>query len=92
MNKTAFQKLINSIVIRKYQWIVDFNVQLYFDAPLEKYEVYYYIDPNLDGSPDITEKWDEVKKLTKNIFDTLGPNRYQSLGEILFLVKYAGSY
>jgi hypothetical protein len=74
---TALNKLINKLIIRKYKWIVTCGINVFYDEPLEKYSVYYYVE-----SSDISDKEIEVKEiieLTENLFKLLGPESYQML-------------
>jgi hypothetical protein len=49
--------------------------------------VYYYVRPEDDGSFTVTEEMSEVEELTNTLFRMLGPEIYQSLTEVLFLIK-----
>jgi len=88
MNKNSLHKIISSFVIPKYPWIEEFSIQVYLDSPIEKYAVYYFVNPEDDGTFTVTSEMEEAEKFTKNLFSMLGPNTNQYLNEILFLVKY----
>jgi len=87
MNKDSLHKVIDSFVIPKYPWIEEYDIKVYLNSTIRKYSVYYYITPEDDGSFTVTEEMDDVEKLTETLFRMLGPERYQILNEILFLVK-----
>jgi len=87
MNKDSLHKIISSFVIPKYPWIEEFTIQVFFDAPTEKYSIYYFVKPEEDGSFTVTEEMSEVEKLTETLFRIIGPDKNQYLNEILFIVK-----
>jgi hypothetical protein len=75
MDITLLHKLISKIIVRKYKWIVDYEIGYFYNSPIEKYTVTYYTD-----SPFIDDKEDEVnqvEKTTENLFAALGPDRHQ---------------
>jgi len=85
MNITSLHKIIQSFILPKFPWIVDYQIESYYDSPIEKYTVAYYID-----SADITDKEDEaneVENLTNNLFKMLGPGRYQNINDVEFIYK-----
>jgi len=87
MNKNSLHKVIDSFVIPKYPWIEGYDIEVYLDAPIEKYSVYYYVRPEDDGDFTVTEEMDEVEKLTETLFRMIGPERNQVFNEVIFLVK-----
>jgi len=82
MNVVSLQKIINKLVLPKYDWIVSYEIDSFYYRPFENFRVVYYVD-----SPDITDKEDEVKKvekLTENLFEVLGPVGTQVLRGVVF--------
>jgi hypothetical protein len=87
MNKNALHRIIGSVILPRYPWIEGYSIELYLDAPMEKYTIYYYIKPEDDGDFTVTEEMNEVEKMTEDLFRIIGPDRHQVLQEVLFLVK-----
>jgi hypothetical protein len=87
MNKNSLHKIIDAFVLPKYPWIEGYHIEFYLDAPLEKYNIDYYVKPEEDGLFTVTEEMNEAEKLTDSLFRMLGPEPYQILNEIIFLVK-----
>ena len=82
MNVVSLQKIINKLVLPKYDWIVSYEIDFFYYRPFDNFRVIYYVD-----SPDITDKEDEVKKvekLTENLFEVLGPVGTQVLRGVVF--------
>ena len=85
MDRTSLHKIIQSFILPKYPWIVDYHIDFYYDSPIEKYTVTYHTD-----SPDITDKEDEVnevEKLSHSLFKMLGLGRNQSINDVEFVYK-----
>jgi hypothetical protein len=85
MDRISLHKIIQSFILPKFPWIVDYHIEFYYDSPIEKYTVTYHTD-----SPDITDKEDEaneVENLTNNLFKMLGPERHQSINDVEFVYK-----
>jgi hypothetical protein len=75
MDITLLHKLISKIIVRKYKWIVDYEIGYFYNSPIEKYTVIYYTDsPNIDDKED---EVNQVEKTTENLFAALGPDRHQ---------------
>ena len=87
MNKNSLHKIIDSFVLPRYPWIEGYHIELYLDVPFEKYNIDYYVKPEEDGSFTVTEEMGKAEKLTEDLFRMLGPEHYQILNEIIFLVK-----
>jgi len=75
MDKISLHKLIGRLMLRKYKWIVDYKINLFYNSPIEKYTIIYYTDsPNIDDKED---EVNQVEKTTENLFAALGPDRHQ---------------
>jgi hypothetical protein len=75
MDRTSLHKLISKIIVRKYKWIVDYEIGYFYNSPIEKYTIIYYTDsPNIDDKED---EVNQVEKTTENLFAALGPDRHQ---------------
>lgn len=85
--KEALSKIIESFILPRFGWIVDYKISLYLNAPLEKYTVTYYVEPDEDGMLEVREEMDEVDNLTENFFKMMGPNGNQVLSEVFYVVK-----
>lgn len=86
MNNISLHKVIKSLVLKKYDWIVDYRIEFYFDS-LEKYTVIYYVNPDENGAFTITEEFKEVDELTNNLFKMLAPRSTQVLDGVVFRIK-----
>jgi len=97
--KEALDKLINKLVLRKYPFIVDFEINADTFRPVmgrlkdggitikigvEKYVVIYYVTPDEDGDITVTEDFKKVAELTENLFNLLGPKEYQRFDDVEF--------
>lgn len=87
MDNISLHKIIKSFVLPKYDWIEDYHINFYYDSPIEKYGIIYYVYPDKDGSFTVSEEMEEVESLTYSLFKMLGPSRYQMINEISFQVK-----
>lgn len=87
MIKDALHKVIESFVLPKYPWIYSYTISLYYDSPLEKYAVKYYVEPEENGSFTVTNEMSEVETITYDLFKMLGPDYGQFLNEVIFLIK-----
>ena len=75
MDITSLHKLISKIIVRKYKWIVDYEIGYFYNSPIEKYTIIYYTNsPNIDDKED---EVNQVEKTTENLFAALGPDRHQ---------------
>ena len=91
--KEVFDKLIRKLVLRKYPFIVDFEINADTFRPVmgrlkkigvEKYVVIYYVTPDEDGDITVTEDFKKVAELTENLFNLLGPKEYQRFDDVEF--------
>lgn len=86
MNNISLHKVIRALVLRKYDWIVDYRIEFYFGA-LERYTIYYYVNPDENGTLTVTEEIKEADELTHNLFKMLAPKSYQILDGVEFHIK-----
>jgi hypothetical protein len=91
--KDALDKLIKRLVLRKYPFIKDFEINADTFRPVmgrlkkigvEKFIVIYYVTPDEDGGITVTEDFKEVAKLTETLFKMLGPEHYQRFDDVEF--------
>lgn len=86
MNNISLHKVIKSLILKKYDWIVDYRIEFYFDS-LEKYSIIYYVNPDENGTLTVTEEVKEVDELTNTLFRMLGPRSTQILDSVEFHIK-----
>jgi hypothetical protein len=86
--KEALEKLIRRVILKKYQWIKNFDVPVSKHDDLNLYYVRYYVDNDIyDGLYVGDNK--EIKNIiseTKNLFNVLGPDRYDLLEGVFFSI------
>ena len=82
MDNISLHKLISKLILRKYKWIVDCQIDTFYNSPIEKYTVIYYTDSPYIG--DIEDEVNQVEKITQDLFRALGPGSYQSLQGVNF--------
>jgi hypothetical protein len=90
--KNSLYKLLTKLIVQNYTWIIDCEVNFKslrsgnkIDGIVEReeYSVTYYRDiPNMDDKEDEAMK---IASKTRELFNVLGPNRNQRLGEISFV-------
>jgi hypothetical protein len=84
MTKIALGKLLRSIILKKYDWIVNYKIDNYSYGFGEIYAVYYFVDsPDMNHIDEGVQK--EVKKTTEQLFKALGPGRSASFGGVEFI-------
>jgi hypothetical protein len=95
MMKVLLDKLIRKLIIGKYPFIQDFEInEKYFSSSfsngklkkigVEKYVVIYYVTPDEDGDITVTKDFKEVAELTETCFNALGPEHYQRFDDVEF--------
>ena len=95
MMKVLLDRLIKKLIIGKYPFIEDFEInEKYFSSSfsngklkkigVEKYVVIYYVTPNEDGDFIVTDEFKEVAELTETCFNALGPKEYQRFDDVEF--------
>lgn len=87
MNTKALRKIIDTLVLKKYDWIEDYDIDVYFDSPFERYTIVYYVYPEDYGSFTVTKEMRDVESTSDNLFKMLGTENYQILDDVEFRVK-----
>jgi hypothetical protein len=78
--KESLEKLIKRVMLKKYPWIKDFNISVTKGVEHDLYYVNYYVDDDIyDGDK---KEIKNIKSETKNLFNVLGPDRYDVFGGV----------
>lgn len=86
MHKTPLHKVIEAIILPKYDWIVDYKIRTHLNDPQEVYLITYFIEPDEDGEFMVRKEMDEVDNLTHTLFKMVdGENKI--LDNVFYLVK-----
>lgn len=89
MDKTSLDRIIQSIILPRYEWMNNFIVYLNIvETPtyLENYTITYYVNPDEDGAFTVTEEMEEAESLTRSLFKMLAPEFNQILYDVEFIV------
>lgn len=81
--KESLEKLIERVILPRYNWIKDFYVTGIKDGVQNLYTVHYYVNDDLYNEDDKVEI-NHVKSDTKNLYDSLGPSEYDFLNNLSF--------
>ena len=88
--KESLEKLIRKVILKKYQWLKDFDISLSKDREddLNLYYVRYYVDDAIydDLYVGDKKKIKTIKSETINLFDVLGPSEYDMLDGVFFSI------
>ena len=92
MNKSSFDKIINSLVLPQFPWIDDFEILVqkvgFIDTVLDEYyRVNYFVKPDEDGAFTVNDEFKKIIELTKNLFKMLGPEKNQIFEGVEFYVN-----
>ena len=82
---------IRKVILRKYSWIENFEIKTSTlvlvpgskKKSSERFKILYYVSPDKVSTLTRTD-FKNIENLTENLFDSLGPKGYQSLGGIEF--------
>ena len=86
--KESLERLIRRVILKKYQWLKDFDISVDNRGGWNTFTVRYYIDDNLYNNSD-RNKLNVIKSETKNLYTVLGPDRYDLLEGVIFF-SYKG--
>jgi hypothetical protein len=88
--KESLEKLIRKVILKKYQWLKDFDISLSKDREddLNLYYVRYYVDDAIydDLYVGDKKKIKTIKSETINLFTVLGPGEYDMLDGVFFAI------
>jgi len=95
--KEVFDKLIRKLVLRKYPFIVDFEIKVDTDKlsslkalggrkkiAFERYKIIYIVTPDKDGGFPYDDEFKKISELTETLFKMLGPEHYQRFDDVEF--------
>jgi hypothetical protein len=82
--KESLEKLIRKVILPKYDWIKDFNISVTKGLEHDLYYVNYYVDDDIYDGLYVGDKKEikAIKSETKNLFNVLGPDRYDVFGGV----------
>jgi hypothetical protein len=87
--KESLEKLIRRVILKKYQWIKNFDISVSKHGDyLNLYYVRYYVDNDIYDGLYVGDK-KEIKTImseTKNLFTVLGPGEYDMLDGVFFSI------
>lgn len=81
--KESLEKLINRIILKKYPWVSDFAITITKTGKHNFYKIRYYIDNDLYNEDDKNKIY-AITSDSKNLFDVLGPDRYDLFNGVSF--------
>jgi len=84
MFTNSLHKIIPSLILPRFPWIIDYEISALWDAPHELYTITYYVEPDDDGSFTVNDEMGRVEKLTYDLFKMVGGNSLQTLDEVVF--------
>jgi len=90
--KEGLEKIIKRIILPKYPFIKDFDINISTFTPpfgvkkiaYQRFRVNYYVTPNEDGSFTVDDDFAKIEDLTENLFKMIGPKDYQHLEGVEF--------
>jgi hypothetical protein len=90
--KEGLEKIIKKIILPKYPFIKDFDVEISTFTPpfglkkiaYQRFRVIYYVSFNEDGSFTVDHSFAKVEELTENLFKIIGPKNYQNFEGVEF--------
>jgi hypothetical protein len=88
--KEALERLIRRVILKKYQWIKNFDISVSRDREddLDLYYIRYYVDNDIYDGLYVGDKKEikTIKSETKNLFTVLGPSEYDMLDGVFFSI------
>jgi hypothetical protein len=88
--KESLEKLIRRVILKKYPWIKNFNIYVSKNGERDLYHVMYFVDDDIYDGLYVGDKKEinSIKSETKNLFDVLGPKKYDMFEGVVFFPIY----
>lgn len=85
MFKSSLDKIIQSMVLPQFPWIVDYEIleERIESMDRDYYRINYFIATN-DGTFTVIEDMSVVEKLSKSLFKMIGPDKNQKFEGVEF--------
>jgi hypothetical protein len=79
----ALRKIISRIIVKKYPWIDEFVVVNSGAGGINRYDVYYYVNPNLYNNSVARD----TESATETLYNALGPSSSDRGVRVMFRFK-----